>query len=149
MAVADPKKRSTMVTNLSVLIVSNKSREVGLAKTVSGLGLRSVCCQTLSAAKSLVFRQQFGAVLCEDQLTDGTFRGLIAELHSRPRRRCPVVILSHLDDWNSYLAAMRAGAFDYVAHPPNSGELERVLWTALNEFKESQKAVEAIVSENI
>jgi DNA-binding NtrC family response regulator len=135
-----------MVTDVPVLIVSNESREVALSNAVSSFGLRAVCCQTLSAAKSLVSRHEFGAVLCEDQLADGTFHGLIDELHCRARRKCPVVILSHLDDWDSYLTAMGAGVFDYVVHPSSSGELERVLWTALNEFTKSQKMAQATSS---
>jgi len=84
-------------------------------------------------------RQQFSAVLSEDSLLDGDFRIVIGEM-GRTVSKAPVVIVSRRDDWDSYLAAVGAGAFDFLAFPPTPGELERVLWAALSESNRSGRA---------
>jgi DNA-binding NtrC family response regulator len=101
-----------------------------LSAIVSSCGLRPVQCQTLAAAGELFVQEHFRLVLCEDVLPDGNFRQLIALLRETPAWRMPVIVVSCLDDWGSFLEAMMAGAFDYVAFPPYPHELERALATA-------------------
>jgi DNA-binding NtrC family response regulator len=43
----------------------------------------------------------------------------------------PVVVLSRFAEWDHYLAALRAGAFDYNACPPDSAETERIVCSAI------------------
>jgi DNA-binding NtrC family response regulator len=43
----------------------------------------------------------------------------------------PVIVLSHLADWDAYMRALSAGAFDYIACPPDPVETERILRLAL------------------
>jgi DNA-binding NtrC family response regulator len=40
-------------------------------------------------------------------------------------------VLSHLADWDAYMRALSAGAFDYIACPPDTAEAERILRLAL------------------
>jgi DNA-binding NtrC family response regulator len=42
-----------------------------------------------------------------------------------------VIVLSHLADWDAYMKALGAGAFDYIACPPDPVEAERILRLAL------------------
>jgi len=44
----------------------------------------------------------------------------------------PVIVLSRLADWDAYLSAICAGAFDYIACPPDPAETERILLAALS-----------------
>ena len=44
-----------------------------------------------------------------------------------------MILISALDDWESYLAVVRAGAFDYIEFPPDRLELERILGAALKQ----------------
>jgi DNA-binding NtrC family response regulator len=122
-----------------ILIVSGeRDHREKLADHVSQCGLRPICCETIADAQALMVRQRFGAVLSEDSLPDGDSRAVIGEMF-RNASKAPVVIVSRRDDWDSYLAAVSTGAFDYVAFPPNPGELERVLWIALSESKRSER----------
>lgn len=105
-----------------------------LADEVLKSGLRPVCCDTFAAARTLITREQFSAVVIEDLLRDEELRALITE-SSRKSNPVPVVIVSRSESWDSYLAALAAGAFDYLAYPPAVGELERALWSALSESK--------------
>ncbi|MBI3671042.1 MAG: hypothetical protein HY237_14840 [Acidobacteria bacterium] len=74
----------------------------------------------------------FTAVLCSDLLPDGDFRALL-EVMAEAALDVPVIVLSHLDDWDSYLKAVRAGAFDYISCPPDAAESERILRLAVEE----------------
>lgn len=118
-----------------ILIISSESdhRQI-LAALVSEFGLRPVCCGKIADAKALMARQDFSTVLCEDTLPDGDFRSVISEMR-RLACRSPVIVLSERQDWDFYLTTVGAGAFEYVAFPPGPGELERVLWAAVSEWK--------------
>jgi len=118
-----------------ILIISSESdhREV-LAARVSEFDLRTVCCGKVADAKALMASQDFGAVLCEDALPDGDFRSVISKMR-RWTCRSPVIVVSERQDWDSYLTTVGAGAFEYVAFPPGPGELERVLWGVVSEWK--------------
>jgi len=123
-----------------VLIISGeRDHRDKLADRVYQCGLRPICCETIADAQALMARQQFSVVLCEDSFPDGAFRALMEQM-GRNARKAPVVFVSRRDTWDSYVAAVGAGAFGYVAFPPNLGELEQALWTALSESKRSMRA---------
>jgi len=126
-----------MASTQPVLIVSSdRSHRDTLADLVLKDGLRPVCCQSLAAAKILIGRQPFSAVLCEDELSDGQFDSLLREERHHIAAP-PIVVISRREDWNSYLAVMALGAFDYVNYPPHTGEIERSLWIAISESRRS------------
>jgi DNA-binding NtrC family response regulator len=51
-----------------------------------------------------------------------------------------VIALSHLAEWDACVDAFSAGAFDYIACPPNPNETERVLRSALGHLREYSAA---------
>jgi DNA-binding NtrC family response regulator len=99
-----------------------------IERTVRHSGLQAVSCSTLAEAGTMLARRSFSLVFCQDRLPDGDFRKAIAA--SKP---VPVVVLSHSEEWEPYLTALRAGAFDCLICPPRSTENERILWSALRE----------------
>ena len=105
-----------------------------LSGVVAGCGMSPVRCENLALAAQLCAQGHVECALCEAALSDGDFRGLIAELR-RSGRWVPVVVISRADDWGAYLEAMVAGAFDYVAFPPYPRELERALEAATAEAR--------------
>jgi DNA-binding NtrC family response regulator len=44
----------------------------------------------------------------------------------------PVIVISCIADWEAYMKAISAGAFDYIAFPPDPVESERILRLALD-----------------
>ncbi len=121
-----------MLNATPVLVVSStpEQREK-LAQTIAGCGFRTVCCTTLSEALALLRRQHFVMAFCKDELPDGNFQSLI---RATGPAGVPVVVVSHRDEWETFLSAIKAGAFDYVAMPPLlPGEVGRMLWAALSE----------------
>lgn len=109
-----------------------------LSSIISGCGLLPFRCETLAALTRVVGQEPFRLALCDEELPDGNYRQLISSL-ARLRRSVPVVVISPVDDSRSYLNAMLAGAFDYVALPGHPSELERAVAAALTEgFDEPQ-----------
>ena len=98
-----------------------------VGETVRRCGLCATCCCGLHEALSLLARQRFSVVFCSDILPDGDFRAGMKEVR-RLSPNLPVIVLSHLADWDAYLSGLGTGAFDYVAFPPDSAETERILW---------------------
>lgn len=118
-----------------VLIVSPEAaHRDNLAEKVLKSCMRPVCCDTSAAARRLISCEQFDAVLIEDSLQDEELRALVRAAAGRSEK-VPVVVVSLSENWDSYLAALDAGACEYVAYPPAVGELERALWSALSESK--------------
>jgi DNA-binding NtrC family response regulator len=130
-----------MSKTFPILIVSGASQSRDrLAQGASKCELRPICCETLAAAKALMTRQQFAVVVCEDSLPDGNFHATIGE-GARHRGRQPVIVLSSRNDWDSYLVAMGAGAFDCLSSSFGTGEVERILVAALREYEPSAEMV--------
>jgi DNA-binding NtrC family response regulator len=130
-----------MSKTFPILIVSGASQSRdSLAQVASKCELRPVCCETLAAARALMTRQQFAVVICEDSLPDGNFHAMIGE-GARRRGRQPVIVLSSRNDWDSYLVAMGAGAFDCLSFSFGTGEVERILVAALREYEPSAEMV--------
>ena len=127
-----------MLDDKLVLIIGaeEESRERIIA-TTHKCGLVPVSCSTLGEARSLLARQYFKIVFCNDNLPDGDFRAVI-----RTARSSPVIVLSRLAEWEPYLAAINAGAFDYIACPPEPVETERILWFALRESSRIHQAAQ-------
>jgi two-component system, OmpR family, response regulator len=125
---------------LILVISGQEDHRAKLTALLSKSNLRSVCCATIADSKSLLAHEQFSAVISEDVLPDGDCRAVIGAIGGHAKK-LPVIIVSRRDDWNSYMEAVGAGAFDYVAFPPNCGELERAVWAALSESKGSDRAL--------
>jgi len=89
-------------------------------------GLSSYCCQRFDEPRIFLTKQKFSVVFCRETLPDGDFRGVVGAASPTP-----VVVLSRFAEWDHYLAALRAGAFDYIACPPDLAETERIVWSAI------------------
>lgn len=84
------------------------------------------CCAKFDEARIFLTKQKFSVVFCHETLPDGDFRGVVAAANPTP-----VVVLSRFAEWDHYLDALRAGAFDYIACPPDLAETERIVCSAI------------------
>jgi DNA-binding NtrC family response regulator len=132
-----------MLNVLPVLVIcaEGEHRE-RIVETVRKLSLMPASCGSLAEARSLLVRQDFSVVFCSDTLPDGDFRELLKELR-KTTAHVPVVVLSRVAEWDTYLSALGVGAFDYVALPPNSAETERILWAALSQSARLRRTAHA------
>ncbi len=90
----------------------------------------------------MLARQNLSVVFCSDTLPDGDFRAIMNEVR-KSSADVPVIVLSRLANWDAYLSAIGAGAFDYIAYPPDTAETERILWAALSESSRLHRSAHA------
>lgn len=93
-------------------------------------GLQPVQASTLTQARELLLHDRFSMILCEETIAGGSYRDILQRVGGFAAR-IPVVVFSRIADWDRYLEAMRAGAFDYVADPCSAVEIESVVKRAL------------------
>jgi DNA-binding NtrC family response regulator len=125
-----------------VLIVCSESpRREKTADLVRHFGLHCVECPSLTDARALIERQVFSFALCDDDLPDCNLRTAVRVLSSATMG-IPVIVLSHLADWDAYMRALNAGAFDYIVCPPDPVETERILRLALDKNPPPQRAAQ-------
>jgi DNA-binding NtrC family response regulator len=123
-----------------VLIVSaDPLQSEKMEEIVQRLELQSVSCASLTEARARTEEQRFQFVLCGDELPDCNLRTAVRVLISSTGG-APVIVLSHLADWDAYMKALSAGAFDYIACPPDPAESERILRLALAQNPPPQRA---------
>jgi two-component system, NtrC family, response regulator PilR len=106
------------------------------------LGVESIACTSLSDARSLLEEQTFQFILCGDELPDCNLRTAVRVLSSS-NGDAPVIVLSRLDDWDAYMKTLGAGAFDYIACPPDLIEADRILRLALDKNPPPRDAFQA------
>jgi DNA-binding NtrC family response regulator len=114
-----------------VLIVSSDPGQCETTEEIAArMGLHSVHCASLTDARARIEKESFQFVLCSDDLPDCNLRTAVSVLMTS-NKGAPVIVLSHLADWDAYMRALGAGAFDYIACPPDPVETERILRLAL------------------
>jgi DNA-binding NtrC family response regulator len=116
----------------TVLVVDSddKNRDIAFASAVKH-GETPIARFSCGEARSLLEKRRFKVVFCSDSLPDGEYGEVI-----KAARPTPVIVLSRSAEWDSYLAALQAGAFDYIACPPYQAEVDRILSFALNEHSQ-------------
>ena len=120
-----------MFNSCQALIVSSDPfQREKIEEIARQLGLPSLSCASLTDARARVEEQKFQFVLCSDDLPDCNLRTAVRVLTSSTGG-APVIVLSHLAEWDAYMRALSAGAFDYIACPPDPMETERILRLAL------------------
>ena len=137
------RSRKEYMPNLRDVLVVSSDDEVrrNLAGIVGLCGMEPVLCVTVADSQAVLTRYPIHVVVCEDQLADGNYRDVL-EAVKRTTVDAPVIVVSRLADWNEYLNAVRAGAFDYIGLPPRQAEIEWAIRNALNE-REQQNQMQA------
>ncbi|MGD0908381.1 MAG: response regulator [Candidatus Acidiferrales bacterium] len=129
-----------MLNAARVLIVSPDAAQCADAnEIVRHMGLFPVTCSSLTDARALTGRERFEFVLCNDDLPDCNLRTSLRVL-TYSTGGVPVIILSHRADWDAYVRALNAGAFDYIACPPDPVETERIVRLAIKQNPHSRRS---------
>ena len=112
------------------LVISNPGEDQDIvAAALLRSGLCPIRCSTVQKARTLLGQEAFKLVVCADILPDGNLRAILQEV-KKSANRIPVVALSRSADWNSYLKALAAGAFDLIVCPPDRAEAMRIIRSA-------------------
>jgi len=125
--------RKEYMPNLQEVLVVSSDDEVrrSLGGIIGLCGLEPVLCVTVADSRAVLSRYPICFIVCEDRLADGNYRDLVESVE-RTSSDALVIVASRLADWNEYMEAVRAGAFDYVCLPPRRTEIEWVVKNALS-----------------
>jgi DNA-binding NtrC family response regulator len=86
---------------------------------------------TLKASLEQIKRSELDLVVTDLKLPDGTGLDVIAGVRAR-RPRLPIIVITSYSSMESAIAALRAGAADYVIKPFDNGELLRAIARTLS-----------------
>jgi len=101
----------------TVLIVDDeKSIREGLTRAIGRAGHQTIAAASLSEARSALSRSAIDCVLLDIRLPDGDGLDLLAEIR-REHPRIPVIMATAYGDSERAIAAMSAGAFEYLTKP--------------------------------
>jgi DNA-binding NtrC family response regulator len=106
-----------------LVIASDLDRRRALAKTLTAQGLDSICVATICESLAMLADETVGLVFCDTQLSDGTYRDLLAALHAL-KVKTRVVVTSRHADWDEFLEAVHLGAFDVIPTPCRPTDVE-------------------------
>ena len=118
---------------IDVLVISpSKENRTSLQSVLAASGLAPILCDSLSEGRKFLEDHDIRIVIFDDCFSDNGLQSIVEELGKRPIP-VPVIAVSRTGEWHECLAALRVGAFDYMALPPQRDEVKRVLKLALGE----------------
>jgi DNA-binding NtrC family response regulator len=104
-----------------------------LAEILTGHGVDVERVEGFEAARELLKLGSITVCLCGFGLEDGSYKDVV-KLAKHQAPEIPVIIVStpcSANEYGEYLAAMNAGAFDFLCHPYQKREVERILRLAV------------------
>jgi DNA-binding NtrC family response regulator len=107
----------------------------GLAGLVETSAVNAIWVSGVKDVKTLVARRGIVACFCGFWLQDGTYREVVNYLR-RERINIPAIIVSAPacpQEFKDYLGALNLGALDFLPHPYQQSDFERMLKSAVGE----------------
>jgi DNA-binding NtrC family response regulator len=102
----------------SVLVVDDEvAIRDGLARAVQGKGHRAVVAGSIGEAREALHANDIDCVLLDVRLEDGDGLDLLREMRGGRDAETPVIMATAYGDSPRAIAAMKAGAFEYVTKP--------------------------------
>ncbi|MCU0950087.1 MAG: sigma-54 dependent transcriptional regulator [Burkholderiaceae bacterium] len=126
----DPARRSP-----AVLVVDDEAdlREL-VALTLVRLGLDVDGAESLARAREFLARQRYALVLTDMRLPDGVGLDLVREVaQGKWRDTPPIAVITAFGSPENAVAALKAGAFDYLTKPVDLEQLRLLVRSALRE----------------
>jgi two-component system response regulator PilR (NtrC family) len=110
--------------------------------TLARMGIKTHIAHRLSEARQLLSEHHYDACLTDLNLPDGNGLELV-NLISQHFPQLPVAVLTAYGNMEIAIAALKAGAFDFVSKPVNQKHLEQLLEKALNKPVEKNSVPES------
>ena len=126
-----PREETTVERRLpSVLVVDDEAdlREL-LSLTLGRLGLDVDTADSVGRARELLARRRYALCLTDMRLPDGTGIELVKEVAARGET--PIAVITAYGSAENAVAALKSGAFDYLAKPVDVDQLRLLVRSAL------------------
>jgi len=119
------------MTSPRVLVVDDEPdlREL-LEITLVKMGLDVDSAESIAAARSLLGSREYALVLTDMRLPDGLGIDLVREVAS-DHKNLPIAVLTAFGSADNAVAALKAGAFDYLSKPVGLDQLRLMVQSAL------------------
>jgi DNA-binding NtrC family response regulator len=135
------ESRSDRASDQPNILIATIDPEIhlGLTEIFQSFSLNTIWLRGVESAKTTLFRQKIAACFCGFWLQDGTYRELVRHIR-RERMDIPVIIVSTPacpDEYHDYLSAINLGALDFLSHPYQKSDLEKMLTFAIGPLTES------------
>ncbi|MBL8309196.1 MAG: sigma-54-dependent Fis family transcriptional regulator [Burkholderiales bacterium] len=115
----------------SVLVVDDEPDLLLLMQlTLTKLGLEVVTADSLATAIAAMDKQRFSLCLTDMQLGDGTGLDVLAAVNERGLDM-PCAVITAFGNAENAVAALKAGAFDYLAKPVSLDQLRTLVKSAI------------------
>jgi two-component system response regulator PilR (NtrC family) len=123
-----------------ILVVDDEAdlREL-LEITLVKMGLDVDCADSLSAARACLAQAEYALVLTDMRLPDGLGIELVREV-SAAFRNTPIAVITAFGSTDNAVAALKAGAFDYLSKPVGLDQLRQMVHSALRTHKGDDRA---------
>src|SRR5687767_14411263 len=114
-----------------ILVVDDEAdiREL-LGMTLARMGLEAHCAGTTSEALALLDKNHYELCLTDMRLPDGDGLAVLAHV-SKHHPNLPVAVITAHGSAENAVAALKAGAFDYLAKPVSLNQLRTLVRSAL------------------
>jgi two-component system response regulator PilR (NtrC family) len=131
-----------MSSKSQILVVDDEAdiREL-LGLTLARMGLDAHCAATTAEAYALLGKNSYDLCLTDMRLSDGD--GLtVVEYVAKNHPSLPVAVITAHGSTENAVAALKAGAFDYLAKPVSLDQLRTLVRSALKLPRGSQRRVQ-------
>ncbi|HJV88092.1 MAG TPA: sigma-54 dependent transcriptional regulator [Noviherbaspirillum sp.] len=118
-----------------ILVVDDEAdlREL-LEITLVKMGLDVDCADTLGSARALLAQHEYALVLTDMRLPDGLGIELVREVATN-HKNTPIAVITAFGSADNAVAALKAGAFDYLSKPVGLDQLRLMVQSALRTQK--------------
>ena len=130
-----PPNREREIPDAPTVLVAALDWQVrsGLSAALTTFAINTEWVSSVSEATRVLDARDVSACLCGYWLEDGTFKDLARRIR-RSAAKIPVIAVSApacRNEYRDYLAAMNIGAFEFLCHPYQKTDLDRVLRQAI------------------
>ena len=101
-----------------------------LSNILVQLGIDPLTTSTIRECTEIIASERVGLIFCDRLLADGNCNDLL-NASKGGRTRARIVVTSSTADWDEFLEAMRLGAFDVIASPCRTTDVEWMIIQAL------------------
>ena len=115
-----------------LVLCEDKEVRTALKQSLKRCHVRGVYCRSTVALRRALAAHAGDAVVYAGEQPGSKLRDVMEWPEIRAAR-VPVIAVSRSGEIHDYLAAMEAGAFDYMARPLQCGELSRIVMSAVDQ----------------
>jgi DNA-binding response OmpR family regulator len=113
-----------------VMLVSSSPAELRSLKEMLDPELfKYVIADSYKQAVTLLCRGCFDAIICDEYLTDGSWKDLVGQVAEKPERPALIVVTTGIEEYDREIA-LQLGAYELLARPVEGSALVNTLYGA-------------------